>query len=162
MSLEQKLELARLELLDMGLRGNPLLSIPKTMKFLEVVEERSEDVFSILVENRKAMSFLPLPEVYESNEGEEEGDSLPSLREYLEDISGESRFGDRFLQTEQPAEKLDTRLLKIESEAHTLLQEQGIDVLHLAMGILEWYEDPNRSEERRVGKECRSRGGAYD
>lgn len=148
MSLEQKLELARLELLDMGLRGNPLLSIPKTMKFLEVVEERSEDVFSILVENRKAMSFLPLPEVYESDEGEEEGDSLPSLREYLEDISGESRFGDRFLQTEQPADKLDTRLLKIESEAHTLLQEQGIDVLHLAMGILEWYEDPNARTPR--------------
>ena len=48
MSLEQKLELARLELLDMGLRGNPLLSIPKTMNFLEVVEERSENVFQIV------------------------------------------------------------------------------------------------------------------
>lgn len=148
MSIEQKLELARLELLDMGLRGNPLLSIPKNMKFLEVVEERSEDVFGILVENRKAMSFLPLPEVYENDEDEDGGEALPSLREYLEDTSGESRFGDRYLQTEQVADKLDTRLLKIESEAHTLLQEQGIDVLHLAMGVLEWYEDPNARTPR--------------
>lgn len=143
MSLEQKLELARLELLDMGLRGNPLLSIPKIMKFLEVIERRSEDVFSTLVENRKAMSFLPRPEIYESDEGEKGGEALPSLRECLADTSDESRFGDRFLQTEQSADKLDTRLLKIESEAHALLQEQGIDVLHLAMGILEWYEGPN-------------------
>ncbi|KXS53586.1 DUF3320 domain-containing protein [Marinobacter persicus] len=147
MSIEQKLELARMELLDMGLRGNPLLSIPKNMKFLEVVEERSDDIFRLLVENRKAMSFLPLPGAYEDDEGDED-ESLPTLHEYLQETSGESRFGDRYLQTAQFADRLDTRLLKIENEAHTLLQEQGIDVLHLVLGVLEWYEDPNARTPR--------------
>jgi very-short-patch-repair endonuclease len=39
-------------------------------------------------------------------------------------------------------------MLKIENEAHTLLNEQGIDVLYLALGMLEWYEDPNATTPR--------------
>jgi very-short-patch-repair endonuclease/DNA polymerase III delta prime subunit len=150
MSIEQKLELARMELLDMGLRGNPLLSIPKTLKFLELVEERSTDVFGILVNSRKPMSFLPLPGIYEDDRGSssEDDEALPTLYEYLQETAGDDRFTDRFLQTGQPADRLDTCLLKIENEAHTLLQEQGIDVLHLALGVLEWFEDPNARTPR--------------
>jgi len=49
-SLAQKLELARHELLDMGLRGNPLLHVPSNKRFLDVVDERSTEVANILVE----------------------------------------------------------------------------------------------------------------
>ena len=149
MSLKEKLELARMELLDMGLRGNPLLSIPKTQKFLDVVEERSANVFNILVENGNSMRFLSVPDDLENEDvSETKSESLPDLHEYLTQSAGDARFDDRFLQTPYSEDKLDTRLLKIESEAHTLLQEQGIDVLHLALGQLEWYEDPNSSTPR--------------
>ncbi|WP_163559973.1 DUF3320 domain-containing protein [Halomonas sp. NO4] len=101
-SLQNKLELARHELLDMGLRGNPLLHVPSNKRFLDIVDERSTEVANILVEERKPMRFLPLPEAY----------------------------------------------AKREDEAHTLLQEQGIEVLYLALGFLEWYEDENAHTPR--------------
>lgn len=152
MSVQQKLELARQELLDMGLRGNPLLNVQKNRKYLEIVEERSGDVFRILVEDRKSMSFLPLPEELEPEDAdgdpETKAQPLPSLVDYLDAKVGDNRFQDRYLQTRLPAEKLDTSLLRIESEAHTLLQEQGIDVLYLALGFLEWYEDANARTPR--------------
>lgn len=152
-SLKQKLELARHELLDMGLRGNPLLHVPSNKRFLEIVDERSTEVANILVEERKAMRFLPIPEAYAKGElgsddeqGEDQGEEqepLPPLEEYLEEEQGEERFSDLYLQTRLPARELDTRLIKLENEAHTLLQEQGIEVLYLALGFLEWYEDEN-------------------
>ena len=43
----KQLEMARQELLDMGLRGNSLLHLPKNKKYLDVIEEHSEDIFQI-------------------------------------------------------------------------------------------------------------------
>lgn len=159
-SLAQKLELARHELLDMGLRGNPLLHVPSNKRFLDVVDERSTEVANILVEEKKAMRFLPLPEIYEKDEsdsGDEQGEAqdeaqepLLPLEEYLEREHGEERFSDLYLQTRLPARELDTRLIKLENEAHTLLQEQGIEVLYLALGFLEWYEDENARTPRHA------------
>lgn len=63
-SLQQKLELVRHELLTMGFRGNPLLHVSSNKRFLDVVSERSTAVVNILVEEKKAMRFLPLPDVY--------------------------------------------------------------------------------------------------
>lgn len=160
MDLLNKLEMARHELLDMGLRGNALLHIPKNKRYLDVVEERSEDIYRILVDDKASMSFLPVPDVYDE-ESEEQGGltdhlsgeggeavSLPALKAYLDANVGSDRFGDKYLQTRLGAGELDARLLKIESEAHTLLQEQGIEVLYVALGMLEWYEDPNASTPR--------------
>jgi very-short-patch-repair endonuclease len=155
-SLQQKLELARHELLDMGLRGNPLLHVPSNKRFLEIIDERSSEVANILVEERKAMRFLPLPEAYTRDkerknaevEGEDVARPLPPLEEYLEQQQGEERFSDLYLQTKLPALELDTRLIKLENEAHTLLQDQGIEVLYLALGFLEWYEDENAHTPR--------------
>lgn len=157
-SLQQKLELARHELLDMGLRGNPLLHVPGNKRFLEIVDERSTEVANILVEEKKAMRFLPIPEAYDKGEpgsddeqGEDQGEEqepLPPLDEYLEQEQGKERFSDLYLQTRLPARELGTRLIKLENEAHTLLQEQGIEVLYLALGFLEWYEDENSHTPR--------------
>lgn len=151
----KQLEMARQELLDMGLRGNSLLHLPKNKKYLDVIEEHSEDIFQILVEQKQAMKFKPIPEVYEQEEDSRDEDDLggeveplPPLEQYLDETEGDARFHDRFLQTSLTVKELDARLLKIESEAHALLQEQGIEVLYLALGMLQWYEDPNASTPR--------------
>lgn len=55
------LQRAREELLDLSAR-NRLINTPRDSargKKLDIVEERSEDVFRLLVRERKAMSFLP-------------------------------------------------------------------------------------------------------
>lgn len=153
MSIKQQLDLARRELLDMGMRANPLLNFRHNAKTLEVFDERSTEVFQLLVQDKKAMSFLPVPEVYEDDEDaddEEGAEPLPPLADYLAETVGEDRYTDTYLQTHLKSDKLDKALLKIENEAHMLLQEQGIDVLFLALGFLEWYEDPNAQTPRRA------------
>ena len=122
MDLLKKLEMARHELLDMGLRANALLHIPRNKKYLDVVEERSSDVYRILVGEKKPMKFLPLPDIYEDDqdgegdqpgENEEDAAPLPTLSEYLEEHAGEKRFGDGYLQTKLIARDLHSRLLRI-------------------------------------------------
>ena len=188
-ALTEKLNIARKELLDMGLRANPLLNYRTGAKSLAVVEEDTEQVFDILVNQKKSMRFLPLPDVYQQQENQkveyakpkgnkdssalqtdllpgspdmEEQEyvkgnrsdndpklqkSLPVLAEYLQE-QGKERLTDTYLQTALMLEKLDMSLLRIENESHTLLQEQGVEVLYLALGFLTWYEDPNSPTPR--------------
>jgi very-short-patch-repair endonuclease/DNA polymerase III delta prime subunit len=155
MSIKKKIDLARLELLDMGLRGNPLLNYRSGAKTLDVFDEVSDQVFDMLVEKNKAMRFLPIPKAYVDKQKAEEDledgtekKDLPPLEEYLELEMGADRHSDIFLQTKQIPEKLDHTLLRIENESHSLLQEQGIEVLYLAIGFLKWFEDANAKTPR--------------
>ena len=61
-SLQQKIDLARRELLDMGLRANPLLNFNSGTKSLSIVEESAGSIFEHLVRQKKSMRFLPMPE----------------------------------------------------------------------------------------------------
>ncbi len=60
LSLQQKLERARTELLDLSAR-NKLLNIPRsrTAKLLEIIDERSTEIYRLLVKEGKAFTFLP-------------------------------------------------------------------------------------------------------
>ncbi|WDE09550.1 DUF3320 domain-containing protein [Thalassomonas haliotis] len=158
--IEQQLERSRLELLDMGLRGNPQLNCRSTsQKVLDIVDEKSGHIFELLVKQEVKMSFLPIPKVYQKQKEVDEQDrsftfeqqeqvTLPPLDVHLAEKKGDARFSDKHLQTGLIPEKLDKSLLRIETEAHNLLQEQGIEVLYLALGFLKWYED-ERSKTAR-------------
>ncbi|WP_194867827.1 DUF3320 domain-containing protein [Pseudoalteromonas sp. PPB1] len=157
MTIEQKLESARLELLDMGLRANPQLNYRSSGKAIDIIDEKSEQVFELLVEKEKTMSFLPLPKAYQKNISDDdqstffqsdEDTELPPLDLYLEQQKGEARFSDKYLQTGFMPAKLDKALLKLEADAHTMLQEQGIEVMYLALGFLQWHEPSNTRVSR--------------
>lgn len=158
MVVEQQLERARLELLDMGLRANPQLNYRSGSKALDIIDEQSAKIFEILVEQENTLSFLPLPEAYQQKiaDSEDEGtffqsdddSELPPLDLYLEQKKGAARFSDKYLQTGLIPAKLDKALLKLETEAHTMLQEQGVEVLYLALGFLQWNEPTNSSVSR--------------
>ena len=55
------------------------------------------------------------------------------------------RSVDRRLQTELTADGLQRRLLDLYRDAQTMLEEQGVNILYLALGQLKWFEanDPN-------------------
>jgi DNA polymerase III delta prime subunit len=158
MVVEQQLERARLELLDMGLRSNPQLNYRSGSKSLDIIDEQSAKIFEMLVEQENTLSFLPLPEAYQQKiaDNEDEGtffqsgddSELPPLDLYLEQKKGAARFSDKYLQTGLIPAKLDKALLKLETEAHTMLQEQGVEVLYLALGFLQWNEPTNSSVSR--------------
>lgn len=136
---------SRQELLDMGLRGNTLLSLGKGAKVLEIVDERSCQVYETLVDKHKAMKFLPAPSELEEDEAPL---TLTDLTQHLESSNGGKRHQDNALQTQLFTRALDTRLLKIHSEALTFVQEQGMDILYMATGFLKWYEDQNSDKAR--------------
>ncbi|MDO6496810.1 DUF3320 domain-containing protein [Photobacterium sanguinicancri] len=145
-NLKQIFDKSRQELLDMGLRGNTLLSLSKGAKVLDIVDEKTGQVFDLLVEQSKTMSFLPAPNALETEESKLI--SLKELTDHLEEQRGEKRHADASLQTQLFKKALDTRLLKLNSEAITFVQEQGVDLLYLATGFLKWYEDENSDKPR--------------
>jgi hypothetical protein len=96
------------------------------------------------------MKFLPIPEKTLSENCDEAGIRLTQITEYLSENKGIDRFTDNSLQTRLAPNKLDIRLVKINSEAKTYLEEQGVDILYLALGFLNWYEDPNSDNPRKA------------
>lgn len=145
-SINQALETARLELLDMGLRGNSLLHFRPGAKTVEVVDERSDEIMRLLVEEKRSLSFAPLP----AKLADEAPLETPELVARLAEIQGEKRHQDSRLQTRLSAEQLDKRLLKIHTDANTFIQEQGVNTLYLALGFLTWCEANSPETPRKA------------
>lgn len=143
-ALAEKLEVSRSELLDMGLRGNTLLNFRPGAKTLAVTDEKAREVFRLLVVEQKQMAFIPAPA---SVEDESDPQALPQI---LEDEDVDRRHTDNRLQTKLSADALDKSLLKISAEAENYYQEQGVDLLYLALGFLTWYEAESSSTPRKA------------
>lgn len=127
-----KLESARKELLDLGLR-NPLLNYRLSKaRGLEIVDELPMEVYSILIEQGRKMSFLPARE-------DENSDSIGQPEEDFPE-GPLSRHTDTRLQTDVSSEELQSRLLKTFYWANSYLQDHGANILFIALGMLKWYE----------------------
>jgi very-short-patch-repair endonuclease len=234
--IRSKLEGARQELLDLGLR-NPLINY-RTLKArgVEVVDELPREVFRLLVAEGKALSFLaaqeekisPVTETTPKSEpqagpesdtkAESEAEAESETGSTVQTASGtqtesgtraeseieagserpaelESEVGltvgvqpesegrsepgteietaaaqpvsiqpqpgapveqttarhqDSRLQTPYPAERLESRLLKTFYEARTYVEERGVNILYLCLGMLEWYESTTSTTKRRA------------
>ena len=151
------LDTNRRELLDLS-TTNRLLAIPvtsATARLIHLRDERSEEVFRLLVAEHKALSFLPAPSaaLKQATQGLVEivADEEPSLTQPDDDIdpkTGKSRrHTDTRLQTALKSETLQTRLLHLYRDAQTLLEEQGVNTLYLALGQLKWFdpEEPGKA-----------------
>ncbi len=110
--------------------------------------KKSEQVFEYLVEESKTMSFLPAPDSLETEDNK--SISLSDLTRHLEEKEGIKRHTDSALQTQLFRKSLDTRLLKLNAEATTYIQEQGVGLLYLAMGFVKWFEDDNSDNPRHA------------
>ncbi|MCC2097653.1 MAG: DUF4011 domain-containing protein, partial [Hyphomicrobiales bacterium] len=62
----------------------------------------------------------------------------------------EERYTDDRLETRLGPDGLQKRLLKMFRDAKTAEEEQGINILYLALGFLKWFEDTNSSVEREA------------
>jgi very-short-patch-repair endonuclease len=146
------LQKAREELLDLSAR-NRLINTPRDPargKKLDIVDERSEDVFRLLVRERKAMSFLPGKEDPPPESDDGPTPAALSQPEEEKPVEGavDPRHGDLRLQTRLSSERLQTRLLDMYYDGQTYEQEQGISILYLAIGFLKWYESPTSDKAR--------------
>lgn len=153
-NIDKVLEESRKELLDLGLR-NPLISHSHRAKQIKVTDELATEVYRLLVVEGKEMSFDPVhdDEDLEQEKHDEELDDEYLLEQPSDpDSSGmlAGRHTDRILQTLLPSQKLQSRLLKIHNDARTYIEEQGVNILFLAVGFLHWYEAPAAQDARRA------------
>ena len=155
-----KLDAARRELLDLGLR-NSLISYQARAKKVEVVDELSREVYRLLVTDGKAFAFAPVPEkLLDEDNGklvdffaEEEPDWNRLFAENDEEVlvgGVAARHIDTKLQTRLTSTSLHARLLGIHNDARTYIEEQGVNILYLAIGFLHWYEADGAAKERRA------------
>lgn len=143
MTIAAKLEQARRNLLELSTR-NRLISMPrrrKRAKVVEIIDERADDVFRILVTDSREMTFLPAPDGLQI---QDDGGNLLD-----QPISQDpNRHTDKYLQTTFESKALQKRLLTIYYDARTSIEETGINILYLALGALKWYEADTATEER--------------
>ncbi|WP_315820386.1 DUF4011 domain-containing protein [Paraflavitalea speifideaquila] len=59
-------------------------------------------------------------------------------------------YTDTKLQTNETDNNLQRRLLNTYYDAHTSIEEQGVNILYLSLGMLHWYEAPNSQELRKA------------
>jgi very-short-patch-repair endonuclease len=115
-------------------------------RVVEVVDERSTDVYSKLVLENKVMRFVGKPD--KSNSPAESNDT--ESESHFEDFDDFSlNVTDEILKTSLLNSRLDRHLTKIARDQVEMLEEQGINALYLAVGMLEWYE-ADHSKERRM------------
>ena len=137
-----KLEASRKELLDLSLH-NPLLNYrPLSSRGVQLQNERSADVYDLLVRQGKSLSFAPQkegPSAPESEVGPDEA-ALPP----------DARNRDAVLQTGETETSLQNRLLNTYYTARTAIEEQGVNILYLALGLLHWYETDSSEDVRKA------------
>ncbi len=84
-------------------------------------------------------------EIFNANDDAEENLSSPDFVPYDAAALGD-QYTDDFLQTNAFSDKLDTSLRRLEEQARLSLEEQGVNSLFLALGMLQ-YSDSADSEE---------------
>ncbi|QNK60986.1 DUF3320 domain-containing protein [Pedobacter sp. PAMC26386] len=135
-----KLEASRKELLDLGMRNTLLNYKTPKARGLRIVQEKSSSIYEILVKQNKAMTFLGRP-------GKDDDDDLLELPELtveeLKDAQEDTR-----LQTNEKEQKLQTKILNTYYFAKSSIEEQGVNILYLALGMLNWYEKGNTEDSR--------------
>jgi very-short-patch-repair endonuclease len=144
---ENLLREARDRLIDKGTR-NRLVHVSNTGqrkprgKVLNVFNERSDDVFRILFDGTK-MSFSGI----EADENEQDESETPLLGVISEEVS-EDRYTDSNLETALTPDQLQKKLISLHRDAKTSEEEQGVNVLYLALGFLRWREDKASAVDR--------------
>jgi len=137
------------KLIDLTKRNRLISFKPTKVTTIRVVDEQPPEVFATLAVANKSMDFLPLPEE-EENKDNKESESQDSAQITIDTATKEFQEYDKenlagkhidlHLQTNLPEIQLEKNLFRIHSSASSVMEEQGYNVLFLAVGFLEWYE----------------------
>lgn len=144
-SVTKSLEATRRQLLDTGTR-NRLVHVNRAntrANCLNIVNERADDVFSILRIEAKRMRFKALGKDKQPGD-----DELLLAAEETNVTDDPGRHTDAFLETPLGPEALAKRLLRLATDARTAEEEQGVNILYLAIGFLRWRESTSSQTQR--------------
>ena len=115
-------------------------------RHLEIVDELSNQVYDRIVDQRKKFTFLPQSADSAHTEAYEHDVYIP------EEVEGAvlAKHTDSKLQTELTPDALHKKLLSLYRETRRIEEEQGINVLYLALGFLRYF-DSEKSDRSLYG-----------
>jgi hypothetical protein len=141
------------KLLDLGKRNRALSFRPNKVSTVTVVDEQPAEVFRRIYLLEKSMRFGPAPERKDARDGKDFAVADEEILEPTEEMGPaldfvpyeaaelNERHRDDMLQTTAPAEKLDRSLRRLEELARSTIEEQGVNALYLALGMLHYTEE---------------------
>ncbi len=138
--IEKEFKNLRRELLDLTLR-NQLLNFKSRAKTITIVNQSPVNLFQTLVLQDSKMYFV-------ANKKDKKEDKS-SVWDHIPFDFSKFTEGDRKLATDLTPKELQKRLYYINNQAKTMLQEQGYNILYLAVGFLEWKD---KSKPRQKNK----------
>ena len=139
--IEKEFKNLRRELLDLTLR-NQLLNFKSRAKTITIVNQSPVNLFQTLVLQNAKMYFV-------ANKKDKKEDKSSVWDHIPFDFSKFSE-GDRKLATDLTPKELQKRLYYINNQAKTMLQEQGYNILYLAVGFLEWKDKSKPRQKNRA------------
>jgi Protein of unknown function (DUF4011)/REase_MTES_1575/Protein of unknown function (DUF3320)/AAA domain len=111
---------------------------------LEIINERSDEILKLLVSSGKTMRFLA------TGRDKDSDSDTPSLALDDDTVEIAGRYTDNQLETRLGPDGLQKRLLKLARDAKTAEEEQGVNILFLALGFLTWFEDDTSNVKREA------------
>lgn len=160
-AVEAALEHWQRRLLDLSMRNRLLNFRPAKVSTVAVVDELPVEVFRMLAVQERPMRFRAAEPVAGSGAADDEaGSELDEEAGEVLDMAdadelippgepGERHLDDR-LQTSLSPERLDQSLRRISEQAVSVQEEQGVNTLFLALGMLHYYEAEDSNELRRA------------
>jgi len=140
--LSATLDQLKLRLLDLSKRNRLINFRSKRSANIAIVDELPAEVFRILAVQKKAMRFKAIAKTEDADEDTADQDALPlpiDLPEVAEPQNHEAHF-DLWLQTNLKSEALDNKLRRLADQAKLVIEEQGVNALFLALGMLQYFE----------------------
>lgn len=150
--IRNRLAEARDRLVDRNLRNKLINTSLKTSRTrsLRIWDELSDQIFECLVAQKINMTFQHVPSAEDITDPTTDADSLLELSEDSELVLPDDpdRHSDTALQTKLSGKNLEKKLRALHYEAMDYEEEQGVNILYLALGFLKWFEDANSEVER--------------
>jgi len=157
-NLHVQIEDWRKRLLDLSKRNRLINCKLGARGAIELEHPTPAEIWQQLVLSNGNMTFAWKQQLL--GEQAEEGDASPQLSMFIEDESSDQTrkrsprteldacresplLQPNYLLTQMADSTLATRLNRIALNAKTSISEQGVNVLFLAFGLLEWYESPD-------------------
>jgi len=156
--LEKQLDHLRENLLDLTMR-NPLLNFRPGAKSIQVINDIAPEIYDLLILQEKKLQFLPTKQEDEPDKELSSEEDDPNLTEEEAGILWElstpednaaKGHQDLFLHTKFNSMELQKRLRYINQQAKSVFEEQGYNILYLALGFLEWREYQDSQKIRKA------------
>lgn len=133
------LQQIRRRLLDTSNRNRLLNFRESKVRSIRIIDELPDKVFSSIIDSGITMNLVPVAEADILNQDAGSIDTNNELLIATKHVA--ERHTDNHLQTPYSPLKLERLCSRLSREAKTAIEETGCNMLFLAFGFLEWFED---------------------